>query len=201
MQQCRPRGAKNKKVPYFIRTRDVNKSGADGVYARFLMNGKLAPKAEFGASGAKPVRIFMEKANCFPLRIISVSLCDYKGQTGTSGELSDLNQRTAFNAEVCFKRRVPVSAFTSIYVRRQKDCEIDYVTLPPGDELLNTIAQMIVTVKNRRDAQLYGLAKGRKEDDIKRENTELVLRVGHTFRGAGFSNLSGSSNEYYKFTR
>lgn len=47
-------------IPRTISSRDRNKPGANGVYARFLLRQKTVPFAEFGTSGARPVRIIWQ---------------------------------------------------------------------------------------------------------------------------------------------
>ncbi|WP_322199365.1 hypothetical protein [Acutalibacter intestini] len=65
-----------------IFSRDLNKPGADGVYARFLLNQQIVPYAKYGASGARPVRIYMAKESCFDLQTISISMSDLSWRAG-----------------------------------------------------------------------------------------------------------------------
>ena len=134
-----------------ISSQDRNKSDANGVYARFLLREKAVPFAEFGTSGARPVRIYMAKSNCFDLPITSTAISDYKGATVATGNLSDLSEQNVFNAEVCFAGSVSTSAFTSIYIKRQDKRKIQYGSFPSSNKLCHCIAQIIVDVRNLND--------------------------------------------------
>lgn len=152
-----------------IFSRDRNKPGADGVYARFLLNQQIVPYAKYGASGARPVRIYMAKESCFDLQTISISMSDLKGNTDAAGNLNGLNEKTSFNAEVCFSAPVPVSAFTSIYIKHTDTRKIRYGRFPTDDKFLYSIAQIIVEVRNSDDFRA-GLNKGRSKTEMAEEN-------------------------------
>lgn len=183
-----------------ISSRDRNKPGANGVYARFLLRQKTVPFAEFGTSGARPVRIYMAKSNCFDLPIISTAISDYKGATVATGNLSDLSEQNVFNAEVCFAGSVSTSAFTSIYIKRQDKRKIQYGSFPSSNKFRHSIAQIIVEARNADDFRA-GINKGRSHTDIAEENVRRVTEVCEIFHNAGFTRVSKESNDYYKFTR
>ncbi len=193
-------GQKANSISRTILSRDLNKSGADGVYARFLLNKQTVTSAKYGASGARPVRIYMAKENCLDLQTISISMSDLKGNTDAAGNLNGLDEQTSFNAEVCFLAPVLISAFTSIYVKPTDTREIRYGNFPAEDKFTYSIAQIIVKVRNSDDFRA-GLNKGRSRTEMAEENEKIVSETCAKFLRAGFAKVFKAADGYYEFTR